>query len=113
MKKRAWIYCFIDAPEDSHGTLQKQLKRLVDYAEQMEFDLVGSSSDIGGIPLMSREGFQKFVEALKEGRVGALLVDSRRCFSKSREQLIQAKALEKKYQIEIYSPMEGRICLSI
>lgn len=87
VKKRAWIYCSIDAPEDSKGALQKQFKRLVDYAEQMEFELVGSSSDIGGEPLMRREGFQNFVEAVKEGRAGVLLVDSRRCFPSPRYSL--------------------------
>ena len=36
--KRAWIYCSIDAPEDTHGALKEQFKSLMDYAEQMCFE---------------------------------------------------------------------------
>ncbi|MDD4753388.1 MAG: recombinase family protein, partial [Desulfitobacteriaceae bacterium] len=46
-KKRAWIYCRIDAPEDTHGALKGQKKELSDYAEQMDFVIVGESEDIG------------------------------------------------------------------
>ena len=42
--KRAWIYCAIDAPEDRNGALKSQFKQLIDYGEQMGFELVGSSS---------------------------------------------------------------------
>ena len=45
--KRAWIYCSIDAPEDTHGALKEQFKSLMDYSEQMRFEAVGSSSDMG------------------------------------------------------------------
>ena len=31
-KKRAWLYCRIDAPEDEHGHLKEQKKELMDYA---------------------------------------------------------------------------------
>ena len=36
-EKRAWVYCRIDAPEDTHGALKNQRKLLMDYAEQMGF----------------------------------------------------------------------------
>ena len=49
--KRAWIYCAIDAPEDRNGALKSQFKQLIDYGEQMGFELVGSSSDVGTTPL--------------------------------------------------------------
>ena len=43
--KRAWIYCRIDAPEDLHGALKRQRQQLMDYAEQMGCEVVGSSQD--------------------------------------------------------------------
>ena len=52
--KRAWIYCAIDAPEDRNGALKSQFKQLIDYGEQMGFELVGSSSDVGTTPLWNR-----------------------------------------------------------
>ena len=69
--KQAWTYCAIDAPEDTHGTLKEQFRRLCDYAEQMEFEAVGSSSDCGGRPLMNRPGFRHFIEAAKESKCPA------------------------------------------
>ena len=38
--KRAWIYCAIDAPEDRNGALKSQFKQLIDYGEQMGFEVV-------------------------------------------------------------------------
>ena len=43
---KAWIYCRIDAPEDVHGMLKVQRKQLMDYAEQMGFQVKGSSTDL-------------------------------------------------------------------
>lgn len=63
--KRAWIYCSIDAPEDTHGALKEQFKSLMDYSEQMRFEAVGSSSDMGMEPLWEREGFLRFIAAVK------------------------------------------------
>ena len=54
MKKKAWLYYHIDAPEDSHGTLKGQRQQLMDYAEQMGFEVAGSSCDIGN-PLIGGE----------------------------------------------------------
>ena len=42
---KAWIYCRIDAPEDVQGMLKVQRKQLMDYAEQMGFQVKGSSTD--------------------------------------------------------------------
>lgn len=106
--KRAWIYCSIDAPEDTHGALKEQFKSLMDYAEQMCFETAGSSSDVGTKPLWDRKGFQHFVEAVKNDRVDALLIASRNSLSHSSLQLAQLQALASGYGLEIYSPTEGR-----
>lgn len=64
--KRAWIYCAIDAPEDRNGALKSQFKQLIDYGEQMGFELVGSSSDVGTTPLWNRNGFRHFYRSGSE-----------------------------------------------
>lgn len=106
--KRAWIYCAIDAPEDSHGTLKEQFRRLCDYAEQSKFETVGSSSDCGGRPFMNRSGFRHFIEAAKEGKANVLLVVNRNSLSSSM-QLALIQAMAKSLNVEIWSPQEGRI----
>lgn len=67
--KRAWIYCAIDAPEDRNGALKSQFKQLIDYGEQMGFELVGSSSDVGATPLWNRNGFRHFIEAVQKEQI--------------------------------------------
>lgn len=106
--KRAWIYCAIDAPEDTHGTLKEQFRRLCDYAEQSKFETVGSSSDCGGRPFMNRSGFRHFIEAAKEGKANVLLVVNRNSLSSSM-QLALIQAMAKSLNVEIWSPQEGRI----
>ena len=75
--KRAWIYCAIDAPEDRNGALKSQFKQLIDYGEQMGFELVGSSSDVGTTPLWNRNGFRHFIEAVQKEQVDVLLIVNR------------------------------------
>lgn len=110
-RKQAWIYCAIDAPEDTHGVLKKQLKQLCDYAEQMMVETVGSSSDCGGKPLLVRPGFRRFIAAAKEGKASVLLVVSRNSLTYSSIQMAQLGAMAESLQIEIWSPQEGKINL--
>ena len=107
--KRAWIYCVIDAPEDIHGTLKEQFRQLCDYAEQGEFETIGSSSDCGSRPLMDRPGFRHFIEAAKERKANVLLVVNRNSLSYSSMQLAQIQAMAESINVEIWSPQEGRI----
>ena len=107
--KRAWIYCAIDAPEDIHGTLKEQFRQLCDYAEQGEFETIGSSSDCGSRPLMDRPGFRHFIEAAKERKANVLLVVNRNSLSYSSMQLARIQAMAESINVEIWSPQEGRI----
>ena len=107
--KRAWIYCAIDAPEDTHGTLKEQSRRLCDYAEQSKFETVGSSTDCPESPLKDRPGFRHFIEAAKERKTNVLLVVNRNSLSCSSMQLAQIQAMAESLNVEIWSPQEGRI----
>lgn len=44
--KRAWVYCRINAPEDTNGNIKSQKKDLYDYAEQMGFLINGFPENI-------------------------------------------------------------------
>lgn len=75
-QRSAWIYCRIDAPEDTHGALKGQYERLEAYAAQMGFSVVGSSQDLGSGLNFDRPGLQAVLEAAKAGSFQVLLVYS-------------------------------------
>lgn len=108
-RKSAWVYCAIDAPEDTHGVLKEQYRQLCDYASQMGFEVAGSSSDLGYKPLWERHGFRCFVDAVQNGIANVLLIVSRHCLSHFFMQLVQLQMLTRNYELEIYSPVEGQI----
>lgn len=107
--KQAWIYCAIDAPEDTHGVLKGQFRQLCDYAEQMMVETAGSSSDCGGRPLPERPGFRHFIKAAEERKANILLVVNRYSLVRSSMQLAQLQAMTESLNVEIWSPQEGRI----
>ena len=108
-KISAWIYCSVDAPEDTYGKMKEQFRQLCDYAEDMEFEMVGSSSDCGGLPLWGRDGFRKFLEAVRKRKVNVLLVINRNVLSHFSMELAQLQTLEKAADVEVWSPLEGKI----
>lgn len=108
-RKLAWLYCYIDAPEDEHGALKAQRQQLMDYAKQLSVEVVGSSSDMGEKPLFERSGFQHFIEAVKGSGVDVLIIANQQCLSRSTMQLAQFQALAKGYGIETCSPAEGQM----
>lgn len=108
-KKRAWIYNRIDAPEDTRGLLKGQRKELYDYADQMDFEVVGSSEDTGGSINMNRPGLSHALNAASESKFEVLLIKQLSCIGrdwiKTTEILVQLKELN----IKVYSPLEGVI----
>lgn len=106
-RKRAWAYYSIDAPEDERGALKGQRSQVVEYAQQMGFELVGSSSDMGREPLWNRTGFRRFVEAVTKDEVNILVVADRRCLTHSFMQMAQLKALAESCGLQVYSPLTG------
>ena len=68
-KKRAWLYCRIDAPEDTHGTLKEQKKELWDYAEQLGLEVAGASQDLGSGLTLDRPGLNILKTAAAERRM--------------------------------------------
>ena len=110
--KRAWIYCRIDAPEDTHGSLKGQKKELFDYAEQLGIAVVGSSEDIGSGLNFDRSGLTEVLEATDADKMDVLIVkDLARLGRDTMKTIELIKTLAEK-SIHICSPLEGEIQLT-
>lgn len=108
-KKRAWLYCHIDAPEDTHGALKGQLQQLTDYAQQMNFEVVGSSCDVGTTVGGKENGLALFCKAVTHGDTDTLLIiDPSRIL---RHPSIHTPffAFISLCKIQVYTPLTGRI----
>jgi DNA invertase Pin-like site-specific DNA recombinase len=108
-KKRAWTYCRIDAPEDQHGCLKGQRKELLDYAEQMGFEVVGESQDTGSGLNFDRNGLTEVMEAASEGKMDVLLVVNVSCLGRDTARTMDFIRGLDQLGIELYSPLEGEI----
>lgn len=111
-EKRAWLYCQIDAPEDSHGVLKGQQKELYDYAEQLGLIVVGCSEDLGNGLKYDRPGLIEIQHAAEQGKMDALLVKQLSRFGRDSTQTLNFLRKLKQLDIRLYSPLEGEIRLS-
>ena len=111
-KKSAWIYCRIDAPEDTHGALKGQYERLETYSVQMGFAVVGSSQDLDSGLNFDCPGLQAVLEAAKAGSFQVLLVDSVSRIGRDMAKAVNFIQTISDCEISIYSPMEGEVRLS-
>ncbi|MEA5024551.1 hypothetical protein SDC9_20772 [bioreactor metagenome] len=107
--KRAWIYCRIDAPEDTHGALKGQKKELIDYAEQMGFVVVGESEDIESGLEFGRLGLAEVMKVAGDGRMDVLLVKKLDRLGRDTVKLLELLRGLDQLGIELYSPLEGQI----
>lgn len=105
--KRAWIYCRIDAPEDTHGALKGQRKQLMDYAEQMGFTVVGSSDDLASAKSLERPGLKRMMESAQAGMFDALLVHNVSRIGRDTYRTIEYLERLGQMGIQTYSPQEG------
>ena len=110
-QQRAWIYCRIDAPEDTHGALKGQKKELVDYAEQMGFAVVGESQDIGSGLNFDRAGLAEAMKAAGDGKMDVLLVKKVDRLGRDTAKLLEFLRGLEQLGVELYSPLEGRVQL--
>lgn len=110
-KKRAWLYGYIDAPEDIRGELKKQYDILYHYTQQLGAEVAGHSNDLGCKALWERNGFKCVVKAIQNGDVNMLVVINTAALSRSQAHLAMCNKWIKPYGIEIYSPSEGQIRL--
>lgn len=110
-KKRAWLYCRIDVPEDAHGALKGQKKELMDYAGQMGFVVAGEAEDIGSGPGFDRAGLEKVMKAAGDGKMDVLLVKKLDRLGRDTVKVLEFVQGLRQLGVELYSPLEGRIRL--
>ena len=108
--KRAWVYCRIDAPEDTHGALKGQRQQLMDYAEQMGFAVVGSSEDTGSSQL-GWPGLSLAAQAAKEHRIHALLLNGLPCFGDVANRVRPFLLEIEQSGAAVYSPLQGKVTI--
>lgn len=108
-EKRAWLYCRIDALEDAHGILKIQKKELRDYAEQMGFEIVGSSEDLGCAPMFERSGLAECLKAAETGKLDVLIVKSLSRISCDNTGTREFRRIINRLGVKLYSPLEGEI----
>ncbi|MCB7320915.1 recombinase family protein [Lacrimispora sp. 210928-DFI.3.58] len=106
-RKKAWIYTHIDAPEDSHGALKKQYEQLNTYGEQLQTEIAGSSSDMGGTAGLKRPGLDLFLEAKDSRGIEVFLVLDSSRISRDEELCREFLFQMAKNGIEVCSPLEG------
>jgi DNA invertase Pin-like site-specific DNA recombinase len=107
--KRAWIYCYIDAPEDTHGVLKGQHEKLDSYANQMCFTVVESSYDLGNGLTLNRPGLAELMEAAINGKIDVLIIDSISRIGRDAKQVLGFLHKLNGYGVKVYSPLEGEI----
>ena len=110
-QKNAWIYCRIDAPEDTHGALKGQFEQLERYAEQMGFAVVGSSQDLGSGLNMERPGLLTVLEAVKAQDAQVLLVTSISRIGRDTASTIDFIQSLNDCGAGVFSPLEGEIAV--
>ena len=110
-QKKAWVYCRIDAPEDAHGALKGQKKELMDYAEQMGFEVVGCSEDLGNGMEFDRAGLAEVTKAAGEGKMDVLLVKKLDRLGRDTAKTLEFIRGLEQLGVGLYSPLEGEIQL--
>jgi hypothetical protein len=110
-QQHAWIYCRIDAPEDTHGALKGQKKELMDYAEQMGFLVVGESEDIRSGLDFDRAGLAEVMKAAGDSKMDVLLVKKLDRLGQDTAKLLEFLRGLDQLGVELYSPLEGKIQL--
>lgn len=108
-RNRAWIYCRIDAPEDSHGALKNQRKQLMDYADQMGFETVGCSEDTASGLEFDRSGLKRFLDAAGKDEVDILIVRDLSRIGRNTCGAVGFLNQLEQMGVSVYSPLEGRL----
>jgi len=112
-QKLAWIYCRVaHSGPDSAEVLAEQRHQLENYAKEHGFDAVGSSSDIGSGLTLDRPGLQKFLDAVEDESVDALLLTDLARLGRDVDKTVRFWHLLHGRGIHVYTVIDGEIDLS-
>lgn len=110
-KQRAWLYCRIDAPEDTHGSLKGQKENLDSYARQMGFNIVSCSEDLGSGLQFDRTGLTEVMEAAKAGKMDVVIIHSKSRIGRDTQKTLDYIRQLNRFGVKLYSPLDGEILL--
>ena len=105
-EKRAWIYCRIDALEDS---IKNQKKELYDYEEQMCFDVTDCSEDLGSGLEYNRAGLREVIQAAGDGKMDVLLEKRFDRLGRDTQKTLEILQCLEQLNIRLYSSLEEEI----
>ena len=112
-EENGWVYCRIDVPAGEHDQLMEQKKRMMDYAKQLGFKVVGVSQDTGSGLDFKRNGLAEVEIAAAAGEMKALFIAS---FSRIGRDAVQAMDFIHRLNekgVKVYSSREGEIKTSV
>jgi len=113
-QKRTWIYCRVaHSGPDSTELLTEQRRQLESYARGHGFNVVGSSRDIGSGLTFDRPGLQKFMDAVEDEDVDALLLTDLARLGRDINKAVRYWRLLRGRGVRIYTVIDGEIDLSI
>ena len=110
-KQKAWLYCRIDTPEDTHGALKDQKEKLDGYAHQMGFEVIGASEDSDSGLDFNRVGLKEAMAVAQTGELDALIVHSVSRIGRDTVKTIDFIRQLNDCGVKVYSPLEGEISM--
>ena len=113
-QKKAWIYCRVaHHGPDSAEILAAQQDRLEAYAKKHDFEIVGTSSDIGSGLTMDRPGLRDFQVAVEDEAVDVLLVHRLSRLGRDIDKVIKYWYLLRDFDVSVHTADCGEVDLRL
>lgn len=87
--------------------MKTQKKELLDYAEQMGFEIIGASEDLGSGLAYDRPGLAECMKAAGDGKADVLIVKNLSRIGRDTAQTLEFLHGLDQLGVKLYSPMEG------
>ena len=113
-QKKAWIYCRVahNGP-DSEAILAAQRNGLEAYAKEHDFEIVGTSSDMGSGLTMDRLGLLEFHATAEDGEVDVLLIRSLTRLGRDMDKVTKYWHLLRDLGVSVHTADCGEVDLSL
>ena len=113
-QKKAWIYCRVahNGP-DSATILAAQKNTLEAYAKELDFEIVGASSDMSSGLTMDRPGLLDFHAAAEDGKVDVLLIHSLTRLGRDTDKMTKYWHLLRDLGVSVHTADCGEVDLSV
>lgn len=112
-RNRAWLYCQVRDSGSGGDTFSTQARQLEQYALELGFEIVGSSGDVGSAPGAKRPGLRELHEAMDQGNLDALVLESLSCLGRDSEEILWNWAALRKNGVRLCTRAEGEVYLNM